>query len=920
MKKNVAEPLFVGLLGFLIIFGSGKLAKAQGTLLLSKNADFSTNDREFSREDTLYMKVMAPQIDFTDIDKNEWDLHAENEGDEIEGSFTNHLDGSYTANVDLSVTDPQKVSWRVRVRIEDDSENRFESEVKIKIGDDVIGEQILIQGTIVSLAAESLVVNGITIQVDAETLVLDSIGEIIDFSDLEIGTVVMILATRNNDGDLIAQTIRLSGGGDEITVRGRIQELSDSTLVVVGKEFHADANTEILDDGGNSIQFSDLQIGFLVEIRAIEQADETLLATRIKIDTQGPDEVEFTGTIDLLQENLIIVDGISFTVNNMTEILDKDNSPIPLSALSVGMSVQIRGKHSGMEVLVATRIKVEDDLGNDEVELRGVVTAVGEESLFVAGLEFVVDDNTEIVDEQYRPIDLEQIRVGFVVEVRADIIDSERLATRIEIQERFEDVVEITGAIAEIGETTLVVAGVEFMVTQQTEILDEYDDPIEFQDLEVGQIVEVRAEILNDGEVVATRIRIEDRFSGEVELVGSIDELGEESVVVAGIRFHVNAETEILDRERNPISVSQLEVGFTVEIKGMIQSQGQILATRIEVKDRIEDEVKIIGVIEQIRERYITVLDRTFGLTEHTVIFDADNNIISLSGLYVGQTVEVRGVLLPDGTLVAIRMQVRDANATQIDVVGPIDSFGTNTTEVIGIHFFVDQNTEVLDADNNVIALTDLKVGQTVEVLATGQPNGTRLATRIQVMDVLLISSVVEDVVFNGIRMLDKQVLFDSNTLILGKLNEFWTVEDLAAGQFVEVRAIRGNDNRIFGTKVRYLGTTSVTSILPNPDNKGTQPENFVLHQNYPNPFNPTTTIRFEIPAGSGSAVPAKIVVYNLLGQQVRVLVDEMLAPGVHTVQWNGEDRRGNRMPTGVYIYQLTAGDVKQTRRMLLLQ
>jgi len=868
------------------------------------------------------MKVVAPQIDFTEIDENRWEVDADSGSDEFEGTFINHLDGTYTAKVGLSTADPEEVSWRVRVRIEDDSENRFESDVQIKIGDDIIGEQILIQGTIESLSAESLVVNGITILVDAETMVLDSMGEIIDFSDLEIGTVVMILASRNESGDLIAQSIRRSGGmGEDIRVRGNIQELSDSTVTVVNKEFLVDANTEIRDGEGNPIQLSDLQVGFLVEIRAIIQTDGSLLATRIEIeDEQGNGEVEFTGTIDLLQENLIIVDGITFTVNGMTEILDDDGNPISFEDLSVGMLVQIRGETNGMGVLVATRIKVEDEFEDDEVQLRGIVTAVVEESIVVAGLEFVVDDNTVIVDEENRPIALHQIRVGFVVEVRADIVNGERLATRIEVEDRFENVIEITGAIEEVGEASLVVAGIEFIVTQHTEILDEDGNPIDLAELKLGQIVEVRAEIMNDGTVVATRIEIEDRFRDEVELVGRIDELGEESVVVAGVRFLVDANTEILDRDSNPISFSQLEVGLVVEIKGVVQSGGQILATRIQVKNRIEDEVKIIGVIEEIKERSITVLDRTFGLTNHTVIFDADNNKISLAHLFVGQTVEVRGVLLPDGTLVAIRIQVQEASATDIHVVGPIDSFDANTIEAIGIHFFVNQNTEVLDVDYNEIALTDLKIGETVEVRATGQPNGTRLATRIKVLDVLVLSSVVEDVVFNGIRMLDKQVLFDSNTLILGKLNEFMTVEELATGQFVEVRAIQGEDNRIFGTKVKVLGTTSVTSIAPGPDGEGTQPEDFVLHQNYPNPFNPTTTIQFEIPAGRGGSVAAKVIVYNLLGQQVRVLLDETLVPGVHSVQWHGQDRHGNRVPTGVYIYQLTAGDVKETRRMLLLQ
>jgi len=922
MKRYGTNPLLVCLLGLVVLFSLSPQAEAQEAFVLSKNADFSTNDRTFSREDTLYIKVVAPQIDFTDIDENEWELDTSNADGKIEGVFTNHLNGTYTAKIDLGITDPEEVFWEVEIRIEDDSGNRFEVEVQIKIGDDIVGEQILIQGTIESLETESLIVNGITILVNDETLFLDEAGLSIDYSDLSVGDRVMVLANRQGSGNLAARTIRLRGEiGENIEIKGLIQELRDSTLVLAGKEFEVNMNTEILDDDGDPIQFGDLQVGFLVEVRAAILTDGSLLATRITIeDKDGEDEVEFTGTIDVLAENLIIVAGISFVVDDMTEILDEDNEPISFDELAVGMLVQIRGEHDGTGVLIATRIKIEDELNDDEVELTGVVTAVQESSIVISGVEFQVDSNTEILDQENTPIELSDVRVGFLVEVRADVDNGVRLATKIKIKERVENIIELTGVIEMLADESLTVAGLEFVVTTETEISDESGQTITFEELDTGMIVEVRAETLNDGNFVAIRIRIEDRFRGQVELVGTIDELGEEFLIITGVRFEVDAETETFDHDGNLISFSQLNVGLLVEIKGFVESNGQIRALRIQVKTRIEDEVKIVGVIEQNQEHLITVLDRTFGLTQHTAIFDADGNTINRSHLYVGQTAEVRGVLLPDGTLVAIRIQVRDNNATEINVVGPIDSFGANTVEVIGIHFFVDENTEILDADYSTTELTELEIGQTVEVRAAGQPNGTRLATRIKVLDVVLLSSVVEEVVFNGIKMLDKQVLFDSSTLILGKLNRFWTVDDLESGHFVEVRAIRGQDNRLFGTKVKYLGGTTVTSVLPSPDDNNGLPEDFVLHQNYPNPFNPTTTIRFEIPAVSGSAVPTSVTIYNLLGQKVNALLNDELVPGTYTVQWNGQNSQGRQMPTGVYIYQLTTRDVKQTKRMLLLR
>jgi sugar lactone lactonase YvrE len=90
-------------------------------------------------------------------------------------------------------------------------------------------------------------------------------------------------------------------------------------------------------------------------------------------------------------------------------------------------------------------------------------------------------------------------------------------------------------------------------------------------------------------------------------------------------------------------------------------------------------------------------------------------------------------------------------------------------------------------------------------------------------------------------------------------------------------------------------------------------PEAFGLEQSYPNPFNPSTTIRYALPEASN----VSLVVYNLLGQQVRTLVSGAQGPGYHTVVWDGRDAAGRMAATGVYIYRLQAGGFVQVRKML---
>ena len=94
-----------------------------------------------------------------------------------------------------------------------------------------------------------------------------------------------------------------------------------------------------------------------------------------------------------------------------------------------------------------------------------------------------------------------------------------------------------------------------------------------------------------------------------------------------------------------------------------------------------------------------------------------------------------------------------------------------------------------------------------------------------------------------------------------------------------------------------------------------TAEEGFTLEQNQPNPFRDVTAIIYQIPIRSH----VTLVIYNTLGAPVITLVDEDQDSGFHQVQWDGTDRNGNRMPGGVYFYQLTAGEHQALRRMVLL-
>ncbi len=110
------------------------------------------------------------------------------------------------------------------------------------------------------------------------------------------------------------------------------------------------------------------------------------------------------------------------------------------------------------------------------------------------------------------------------------------------------------------------------------------------------------------------------------------------------------------------------------------------------------------------------------------------------------------------------------------------------------------------------------------------------------------------------------------------------------------------------GTILRTTTGGTIVGITPVPAGK---PTAYALHQNYPNPFNPRTSIRFELP----TLTLVKLVVYDILGKEVAVIVNQELNPGVHVADWDA-----STYSSGVYFYRLEAGNIVETKKMILIK
>jgi hypothetical protein len=123
--------------------------------------------------------------------------------------------------------------------------------------------------------------------------------------------------------------------------------------------------------------------------------------------------------------------------------------------------------------------------------------------------------------------------------------------------------------------------------------------------------------------------------------------------------------------------------------------------------------------------------------------------------------------------------------------------------------------------------------------------------------------------------------------------------------------------NLIYGYAISTDGTViklcdSILIVITGNKNKDVDaPSDYELGQNYPNPFNPNTNIEFKIPKEG----MVTLKVYDILGHELTVLMDEKLHPGKFNVRWDADN-----FPSGVYYYKLQAGDFSETKKMILLK
>ena len=157
----------------------------------------------------------------------------------------------------------------------------------------------------------------------------------------------------------------------------------------------------------------------------------------------------------------------------------------------------------------------------------------------------------------------------------------------------------------------------------------------------------------------------------------------------------------------------------------------------------------------------------------------------------------------------------------------------------------------------------------------------------------------------------------DSDYHTFAIVSEQWVSVDIPLTTFPNVDLTDVFQFKVEGNGTIYWDNFYFYSNLVGVDNTSeTLPQKFTLEQNFPNPFNPFTTLRYDLPEDA----LVNITIYDMLGREVKTLVNTTQDAGFKSVVWNATNDHGKPVSAGVYLYQIQAGDFVQTKKMVLLK
>tara|TARA_R110002012_G_scaffold77826_4_gene198134 strand:+ start:23661 stop:26408 length:2748 start_codon:yes stop_codon:yes gene_type:complete len=641
----------------------------------------------------------------------------------------------------------------------------------------------------------SVYINGVKFETDQAGVTAN--GENDTEDALEVGMVVTVNGNVGADGEGAEASSIDYQASAEGPVTGI--SLADKTITLLGQVYFIDDLTEF-----ENVTFDSIQIGNWIEISAIENNDGQYIATRIELSSSS-EGIQLVGEVSQL-------DTVAMTFNIGEQVIDYSSATVEGELLD-GVEVEVESETDLVDgILVATEVEIEEaqDLAGQLIGFEGEI------EVFTSVTDFVVDDQAITTTDEtiFKGGQSSDLALGVDIAVRGSIVADVFVATEIRIEHDTE--IKIEGLIesTDLETNSIVILGKTIFTDEYTRFIDDSEDDerrFRIDDILIGDKVSIKA-FDNEGQLLASQVKRKktvnevDDDTETTELEGKVSDISAPTFSVNGVTVKVTDASVIESPNGAELNTSEffstITLGTEVEVEGIPQDDGSLLALEIEIESTENDSgdaepfVELKGNIDSFNSiEAFTVNGHSITTNQFTRYEDGNPDLLA-----VGVEVEIKGHQAEDGTIVAkkIEFESEDDNDRESEIEGEITEFTSATEFTIGEQTIT--TTDNTEFDNG--SIESLALGVHIDVEGHINNDGILVADEIEFEEAEEIS--VEGVVSAFVSATEFSI--GEQAITTNGETEFKnsSASMLVLGVTLEVEGVLDENGTLVATKVEF--------------------------------------------------------------------------------------------------------------------
>ena len=576
-----------------------------------------------------------------------------------------------------------------------------------------------------------------------------------------------------------------------ITVES-IEKVGEGTSALTGRvaglpvRILLNSATTVHDAAGQPVDPFAIGVGAVVLVRA-DWGREGLVARSISVSNE--DEMVMTGVLEFASADRIRVSNTDLRRSELTA-LDPSAGP--------GQLVVARIRFDPDGGMTALSLQAQPSLRLYGRIVRVQKTGASEGIVQVASKSVRVTPSTILLAAGDVKLSFDDLKEGQYADLSGEISNGLVTARKIVVSNPQEVI--ITGKITALRSRSVSVMGEEGVcvvrMDPHTEVLGT---------LALNAPVSIRTVLQGDSSLMAARIMVSERTAGISSVRGVIASLGDGFFMVGAVKVVVNAQTVIVSKG-GALSFADLKVGDQVAAVGSKQTDGSLLAAKVEVSGPQPVFTKVQGTIASIGNSFFMVGTVKVSVSAQAVIV-SKGRTLSFADLKVGDQVYAAGTKQADGSLLAAKIEVYPPAPVTSTVRGAIASLGNGFLIVGAVKISISAQTVIM-SKGKILSFADLKAGDQVAAVGIKQPDGSLVATKIEVAvpqpAVSTIQGTITSLGNSSFMIGTIQVFVSTQTVIISK-GAALSFATLKIGDQIFVAGSRQADGSLLALKIEVV-------------------------------------------------------------------------------------------------------------------